>query len=224
MYTQTATVLPATQYTVSTGEQRVILHGVRWETYEHLLADCAESHAAYFTYDRGVLEIMVLSFEHEQLKHTLATLVEVLAEEFEIDMIGGGSTTFRREDLARGFEPDACFYIQHAEQIRGKKRLELPNDPPPDLVIEIDLTSPSLDKFPIFVSLGVPEVWRYDGQALTIFRLREDTYTPEATSTALPGLLSEGLTRLLAEGQILPRPAWFRSIRAWAQTLRTTGP
>ena len=110
MPSQTATILPAAQ-APSTREQRVILHGVSWETYERLLADFAESHAAYFTYDRGVLEIMVLSCEHEQLKHILATLVEVLAEELEIDVIGGGSTTFRREDLARGFEPDACFYI-----------------------------------------------------------------------------------------------------------------
>ena len=149
----------------------ILLPGVRWETYESLLADMQDSHAAQFAYDRGVLEIMAPSYEHDNLKHIIAVLVEVLAGELEIDIEGGGSTTFRRQDLARGFEPDACFYIQHAELVRGKKQIDLAQDPPPDLIIEIDITSPSLNKFPIFAALGIPEVWRHDGARVAILHV-----------------------------------------------------
>src|SRR5712691_5068211 len=90
-------------------EQCVILQGVSWETYERLLSDFADSHAAHFAYDRGVLEITVPSFKHETLNRTLATLVEAVMEERAIDILNAGSTTFKREDLASGFEPDTCF-------------------------------------------------------------------------------------------------------------------
>ena len=99
-----------------------ILSGVSWETYERLLADMQDSHAAHFAYDRGVLEIMAPSYEQESIKEIIALLVNVLAEELDIDIQGGGSTTFLRKDLARGFEPDECFYIQHAELVRGKRQ------------------------------------------------------------------------------------------------------
>jgi len=88
-----------------------------------------DSHAAHFAYDQGMLEIMAPSHEHESLKHVIAMLVEVLAEEMGMDIHGGGSTTFRREDLAKGFEPDECFYIQHAERVRGKKQIDLAQGP-----------------------------------------------------------------------------------------------
>src|SRR5438128_611736 len=92
--------------------QHVILRGVSWTTYQQLLAEHEESSGTHFTYDRGLLEIMVLSAKHEAIKHTLEIQVEVLAEETGIDVYGLGSTTFQRADLERGFEPDACFYIQ----------------------------------------------------------------------------------------------------------------
>ena len=152
--------------------QRVILHGVGWETYERLLADFRDSHAARFPYDQERLEIMVLSAEHEEDKDVLTLLVNVLAEEMDIDVRSFGSATFQQEDLERGFESDACFYIAYEAQVRGKKKLDLTIDPPPDLVIEIDITSPSLNKFPIFAAIGcLPEVWRYDGKRLMIFTL-----------------------------------------------------
>src|SRR5689334_8883188 len=104
-------------------EQKVILKGVSWETYVRLLSEHQESAGTRFNYDRGMLEIMVLSFEHETLKHTLSLLVELLAGEMGIDIEGAGSTTFRREDLNQGFEPDACFYIRQARKMRGKKEV-----------------------------------------------------------------------------------------------------
>lgn len=197
--------------------QRVILHGVSWETYERLLADFQESHAAFFAYDRGVLEIRMPSFEHEKLTHTIASLAELLATEMDIDTEGGGATTFRREDLARGFEPDACFYVQYAELVRGKDQIDLSKDPPPDLVIEVDITSPSLNKMPIYAAVGVPEVWRYDRQELKIFRLEESEYRQLEESDLLPGVTSAQLTRFLQESQKLTRPEWTRRVREWAR-------
>src|SRR5690349_4671656 len=140
-------------------EQKVILSGVSWDTYSRLLAEHDDSPGTRFNYDDGALEIMVLCPEHERLKQTLATLVELVAAELEIDVDGVGSTTFRREEFAKGFEADASFYVQNAACVAGKKRIDLRLDPPPDLAIEIDITSPSLNKFAIYASLSVPEVW-----------------------------------------------------------------
>ena len=197
--------------------QGLILHGISWATYERLLADYQDSHAAHFAYDQGELEIMVLSLEHERLKHTLATLVEVLAEEMGIDVDGVGSTTFQREDLAKGFEPDACFYIEHAEQITGKKRIDLSEDPPPDLVIEIDITSPSLNKFPMYAQIGVPEIWRYDGETLSVLKREGQTYTPAEASGVLPGVPRAQLSLFIPNSESLKRTVWLRQVREWVR-------
>ncbi len=134
-------------------EPRIVLSNIEWETYERLLADQADSSAPRFAYDRGALEIMSPLPEHERYNRTIAALVESVAEELGLDGENLGSTTFKREDLERGFEPDSCFYIQHEAAVRGKSALDLRVDPPPDLVIAIDITHPSLDKFPIYAAL-----------------------------------------------------------------------
>ncbi|HEY6332708.1 MAG TPA: Uma2 family endonuclease [Blastocatellia bacterium] len=142
----TATLTPPEKAT-----QKVILDHTSWETYQRLVAERGEEAQPRYSYDRGKLEIMVTSYEHESLKHDIATMVEILAEELDIDVAPAGSTTFSREDIAQAFEPDACFYIHGAATtIRGKRRIDLSVDPPPDLIIEVDIASPSLNKFPIF--------------------------------------------------------------------------
>jgi Uma2 family endonuclease len=200
--------------------QKVILHNIHWETYERLLADYQESSGLHFTYDQGTLEILVPSLRHEKLKHTMATLVELLAGEFNIDIEGAGSTTFRRQDLARGFEPDACFYIANAERMRQRDAIDLSEDPPPDLVIEIDITSPSLNKMPIFAALGVPEVWRYDSFQVSIFTLVAGEYTQVEESAALPGVTREVISQFIEAGKTLKRTDWQHSVRAWVHNRR----
>ena len=195
--------------------QRMILHGVSWEAYECLLKDFVDSHAAHFAYDRGILEIAVPSFKHETLNRTLATLVEVLADELGLDALNTGSTTLKRADLARGLEPDTSFYVQHAMQVRGKDTIDVGSDPPPDLVIEVDLTHHSLDKLPLYAALGIPEVWRYDGQEVRLLFLSQGAYRTGETSTVLPGVTSPILSDFLATSQRLSRPEWIRSVRAW---------
>jgi Uma2 family endonuclease len=222
MQTHTETALPAARPAHSSEPaQCVLLHGISWETYERLLAEHEESSGTHFTYDRGRLEIMVLSARHEAAKHVLALLVEVLAEELNIDVYGLGSTTFRRADLERGFEPDACFYIQQEELVRGKDEIDLTVDPPPDLVIEIDITSLSLNKFPVFAALGIPEVWRYDGARVSCFRLESGEYIERAESVVLPGVTSKILTEFVEQDKQLKRTVWLRHVRAWARQIRS---
>jgi Uma2 family endonuclease len=191
------------------------------DTYECLLADLADSAGPRLTFDRGTLEIISPAAEHEGYNRRLAQLVTTLADELGLDAEDLGSTTFKRADLARGFEPGSCFYVQHEGQIRGRDKLDLGSDPPPDLVIEVDITSPSLDKLPLYARLGVPEVWRYDGRALITFHLVDGAYREAAESAVLPGITSADLTRLMAEGRTLGRSAWLRWVREWLREARS---
>jgi len=157
---------------------------------------------------------------HEECNRTIALLVEVLAEEMHIDVRNFGSTTFRRADLARGFEPDSCFYIQHEADISGQSSIDLTVDPPPDLVIEVDITSDSLDKFPIYAQVGVPEVWRYDGQRLRMYVLTAERYVESETSLVLPLLTGPRLSEALTQSKTMKRTALLRSFRTWIRQQR----
>jgi Uma2 family endonuclease len=198
-------------------EQRVILSGVSWDTYERLLAEHQNQSSTRFVYDCGVLEIMVLSHKHEWINRTIALLIDLLAAESGTDCFASGSTTFRREDLQRGFEPDSCFYFQNAPRVRGKDEIDLSSEPAPDLVIEIDITRPSLNKLPLFASFGVPEVWRYDGVRVVILRLTDDKYFEIAESPLFPGLTSAVVTQFVESARKLERPVWVNQIREWAR-------
>ncbi|MEW6211336.1 MAG: Uma2 family endonuclease [Acidobacteriota bacterium] len=204
---------------LNASEQKIILHNVRWETYASLLADHLDQSAPRFTYDRGELEIMSPSSQHEKYNRAISLFVEVLAEELNIDIENLGSTTFNREDLERGFEPDSCFYIQNEPLVAGKPRIDLSVDPPPDLVIEIDITSPSIDKLPIFAHLGVPEVWRCDGNRVSILHLENDAYRERDESPVLPRVTAALLTEFLEDSKTMKRTVWLRKLRAWARTV-----
>jgi Uma2 family endonuclease len=141
--------------------------------------------------------------------------VEIVAEELDIEIDPVGSTTFKREDLAQGVEPDASFYIQHREHVRGKSQIDLAADPPPDLMIEVDFTSSSLDRFPIFAGLGVPEVWRYSAGRVSISVLTDERYVESASSRVLPPVTADVLNRLLVDRRSMKRAEWKRSIRSW---------
>ncbi|MBA3617780.1 MAG: Uma2 family endonuclease [Rubrobacteraceae bacterium] len=198
-------------------EHRVILHNTSWETYERLMKERGENRVPRFVYDRGELEIMSPSTEHESIAYYIGLLVAVFAEEAGVDLYGAGSTTFDREDLERGFEPDACFYVQNAERVRGKPRIDLSLDPPPDLLIEVDITSPSLDKFPIYARASIPEIWRHNGERLEIFQLRSNEYVEVAESRILPPLTSEALSSLIEQSSSLDIVTWMRRVREWSR-------
>ena len=200
-------------------EQKVILDGVSWDTYTRLLEEHEGSAGTRFNYDDGALEITVLSAERERLKQALTTLVVLIAAEMAIDIDAVGSTTFRREDLSKGFEADASFYVQNRLLVAGKKRIDLNADPPPDLVIEIDITSPSLNKLPLYAALGVHEVWRNDGSAVTILRLVNQRYAEVEASEALPGVKSDRLSELMELSKTMSSTEWVRLVRETAQEI-----
>lgn len=200
-------------------ERRVVLTGVSWATYERLLDDLKDSGSPRLTFDKGVLEVMSPSPEHEESNRTISLLVEVLAEEFGIDVRSLGSTTFRREDLGQGFEPDSCFYVQNEPRVRGKREIDLTVDPPPDLVVEVDITSPSLPKLPLYARVAVPEVWRYDGERMTVYSLTAGVYETADVSAVLPGVATHDLTRFLEESRAQRRTLWLKGVRAWARSL-----
>ncbi|MGH3088799.1 MAG: Uma2 family endonuclease [Rubrobacteraceae bacterium] len=199
----------------SPSEGRVLLRNVSWETYERLIAEREERRVPRFHYDRGVMEIMSPSKRRESISRVAALLVEILVLEMDLDVESAGSTTFKREGKARGFEPDECFYFsENIERVRGKENLDLEaGDPPPDLVIEVDVTNPSLDKLGIYARLGVAEVWRFSGGAAEILVLRGEGYEAEDTSRALPLLTCDALIRFVNIGLTMTRSAWAREVR-----------
>lgn len=199
-------------------QQHVVLDGVSWEQYEQLLRDLANRRIRV-TYDEGKLEMMAPLLDHERWKKYYARLVEVMCEELDLDIETAGSTTFKRKDLAKGIEPDECYYIQHADAIRGKSELDLATDPPPDLAIEVDITRKSVPKQSIYAALGVPELWRSEASRLTVLLLRRGKYHPAAASGVFPFLpmdrFQEFALRLASERQ----PKVLREFRAWVKTL-----
>lgn len=198
-------------------ETRVSVPNVSWDTYERLLGDLSDCSAPRLTYDRGELEIMSPTPKHEKINRAIEILVSTLAAEMQIEIASLGSTTFKREDIDRGFEPDSCFYIKNEMRVRGKDHLDLKVDPPPDIVFEVDITKSSINKQSLFAKFGVPEVWRYDGKTVRIFALVEGAYASSLQSEALPALSGELLTSFVADYLTMTRVQWMKKLSEWAR-------
>jgi len=199
----------------------VILLHVKWDTYERLLGDDEERRIPRMTYDHGVLELVTPSKPHEVDAATITRFVDIVAAVLGIPIQSTASTTFRRQDLERGFEPDASFYIQNEPRVRNRREVDLTVDPPPDVVLEMEMSRSALDKLPLFASMGIPEVWRCDGQRVTILLLEQDGYRESSSSQSLPVLTSEDLTRFLAESRTMLSPDWFQAVSNWARERRS---
>ena len=197
------------------------MHGISWRTFQQLLADRGERGGVLLAYDRGTVELRVPSQGHEWIKTTITQIVEAFAFARDLHYRSLGSTTFVREDLARGFEPDACFYLDHADAIAPDRPLDWAVDPPPALVIEVDITRSSLDKLPIYSALGVLEVWRYTAREVEIRGLIEDAYVVSDTSRVLPEINAGMLARFIEEARTTTnQTAWFKSVVAAMAALR----
>lgn len=203
--------------------ERLTLTGIGWETYERLLADHTNRSAPRFTYDHGTLEIMSPFAEHELYSRGVDRLVLALADEMDVEVAVLGSTTFRLTELDIGFEPDSCYYVQHEPEVRGKRRLDLDVDPPPDIVLEIDISRSSIPKLNIFEAFHVREVWRYDGERFEILLLSANGYNLIQRSAALPMLDAKTMNQLLAQAGECAPSEWRRQIRAWVDGLRQSG-
>ena len=167
-------------------ERNVVLKNIGWQEFEDILIEMGDSRSSRIAYDRGTLEIIMPLQEHEYFKEIISDLVKDLAEELDMDYECLGSTTWKRKDLLAGVEPDNCFYIQNEPLIRGNLNINLSQDPPPDLALEIDMTSKSLNRQVIYARLGVPEIWRYDEGILTIYHLENGEYIESEKSLAFP--------------------------------------
>jgi Uma2 family endonuclease len=203
----------------------LLLSGVDWWTYTRLLRAFAERPGIRLTYDRGTLEIMTPRLEHDDDARFLGDLVFVLTEELGLPLKRGGSATLRRRLRRRGIEADECFWIANAHRMAGRRRLDLRTDPPPDLAIEVDVSHSSLDRLGIYAALGVPEVWRLEGAALTFHVLGPDgAYQSAGVSRSFPQLTPADLLAFVQQArQAGDENAVVRDFRDWIRCQRQTG-
>lgn len=207
--------------TTISSEQRVTLNHISWQTFNTLLLEMGEKRTARLAYNQGTLEIMTPLGEHENTNRFIDDLIRVLADEFNLNLKKFGSLTLKREDLQRGAEPDSCYYIQNEPLVRSKRDIDLNFDPPPDLVVEVDITNSSLDKRPIYASLGVPELWRYSGRSLQVFVLSKPVliYVPVQRSLTFPLLMLDIIPQFIEQSLIDGETATLRSFRVWVRQL-----
>ncbi|HYG75262.1 MAG TPA: Uma2 family endonuclease [Planctomycetota bacterium] len=201
-------------------DRRFVLHGVSWDTYERLVDDLAEEHVR-LTYDNGDLELTSPSPMHEFYKARVRSLIHALAEELEIDYEPFGSMTCKRKGALKGLEPDECFYVQNAEQIMSSDlntHFDFSKVPPPDLAVEIDINSSSVDRDGIYAALKVPEVWRYDGQTIRIYVLKSGAYHEGKKSLSFPVLSAGQLNAWMCKAGDMPHSRWIKSVKKWLRS------
>lgn len=203
--------------TVLTPPDEIIhLSGISWQTYETLLEELSDRRLR-LTYNRGNLEIMAPSPEHERFKKVSGRFVETMAEELKIRIEPLGSTTFKRPELS-GAEPDECFYIHNVDAVQGKKRLDLSEDPAPDLVVEIDVTSSSQSRLQVYADLGVAEVWIYNGESLVIHQLQNGTYATSQTSQFFLGIPIPEMAEFLQQAETMDYLELVKAFRNWVRS------
>ncbi|CAD5952204.1 Uma2 family endonuclease [Planktothrix agardhii] len=196
---------------------RVVLYNISWQQFENLLIDLGQTRAARIAYDNGIFEIMTPLPEHEYYKEAIGISIQDIAEELDINYESYGSTTWKREARLAGIEPDNCFYFQNEAKIRGRLELNLNQDPPPDLALEIDMTHKSLNRFPIYARLGIPEIWCYDSGELKIYQLQQETYGEVETSSVFPMLRVQEIPTIIEQYRLDGKLAVRRAIRNWAR-------
>lgn len=199
-------------------QNRVVLNDIKWQTFKALLADAGDNRAWRIAYDQGVLEIRMPYQQHEVPKRLLEDFVTAIADELEIEAMSLGALLLEQEELTRAIEPDSCFYIQNESLVRSKI-IDLETDPPPDLAIESDFTSSSLNKFNIYASLGVPELWRYRNQTLQVYHLIEGQYEQREQSLAFPFLPIGEIPGFIEQSRTIGQRAAVRLFRQRIQEI-----
>jgi Uma2 family endonuclease len=203
------------QLTVPPGH-RIILHNISWQEFEEILTELGENRASRLAYYQGNLEIKMPLPKHEVAKVIIGDLVKIILEELEIDCECFGSTTFKRQDMNSGIEPDDSFYIQNHVQMIGKQKIDLTIDPPPDLVLEIDVTSKT--QLDAYLALGVPEIWRYENDKLQIDILQNGKYIESEISPNFPNLpILEIIPQFVEQSRLIGRSPTLRKFRQWVK-------
>jgi Uma2 family endonuclease len=203
-------------------EHLILLNPVSWNTFNQLLEELGEKRGQRFAYDCGILEIMSPLGVHENNNRLIESLVLFIADELGLNLKKFGSLTLKIDRTKQGVEPDSCYYIANEPQVRGKQHIDLTVDPPPDLVLEIDITSGSLNKFPIYSNLGIPEIWRYDGDRLAVFVLQPESgqYEPVDRSPTFPFLPLEQVPLVIERSLAVGETAALKEFRQWLRANR----
>lgn len=197
----------------------LVVQDVSWDEYEQLLNELADRPGVRVTYDEGKLEIVSPLPEHEKCKCFLERLIDTLADELDVDVEAFGSTTWKRKQARKGAEADSCYYVANGQRVIGKRHIDLNTDPPPDLVVEIDATSESSSKFPIYSAFGVPEIWRYDVKhnLAHIYELRGSVYVEIPSSRSFPILTADALTDFTGQSRTQSQKATLAAFRRWVR-------
>ena len=197
-------------------EKRVSFYNLSWQSYEQILAALGNKRAARLTYYKGTLEIVSPLEKHESVSDRIGTLIHILTEELNLNIKSMASTTLNKPELKVGAEPDKCYYIQNEPAVRGKI-VNLAIDPPPDLVLEVDITHTDINKTQLYQEMKVPEFWRYNGKVLTIYLLNENQYQESETSPTFPLLTKAKIYEFLAQCNTQGETQTKRSFRTWLQ-------
>jgi Uma2 family endonuclease len=198
--------------TIPHAEDRSVLREISWETYVRL-CDENQSRATQMAYFEGDLEIMTVGLLHESAGERIRIMFHEIADALEVEFFGTGHTTFKHPAKRIGFEADLSFYVTHLDEVCKQTGLELGKDPPPDLVVEVDVSRNSQRKLLMYGALGIPEVWRYVAGELIVYRLTGHQYEQVATSTILPDVPTAFLNRLLSESVGMKGRQWLNHVR-----------
>lgn len=199
-------------------EQRVVFYDISWENYQQILAALGNKRSSRLTYDRGTLEITMPLEQHESAVRMIEVFIRILVEGLGLKIKTMGSTTLNRPDQQRSAEADNCYYIQNQPQVAGKI-VDLNTDPPPDLIVEVDITHTDINKLNLYASMGVPEFWRYNGRILRIYQLQDSQYLEVENSLTFSLAIKERLDQFLQECQ-LDEVAASKVCRAWVKQQR----
>ena len=200
----------------------LLLENVSWDEYENYLKEIGDDYRLRLSYDDGRLEIMSPSFEHEDIASAFPILIFALAQECGMKYKGARSTTMRKKPKTKGIEPDDCYYFKNYQALIGKKTIDLAVDPPPDLALEIDITSPSLKKLGIYAAIGVPELWRFRSQRMQFFRLVGDEYVELSHSDLFPFLTPDVIVSYLRQAALTDYLELSDNFRKWIRANRST--
>ena len=204
-------------------DERFLLRRITWQGYEALLREVGDQRV-FITYDRGNLELMSPSSRHERVSGMITRMIWAYTEAMNIPTASFGMSTFRREDIERGLEPDSCFYIANEPRMRACKDVDLTRDPPPDLAIEIDIRRSALDRQSIYEALGVTELWVWANGGLQMMGLNDHgRYEPISKSVNLPGVPPEVVSKFVVLRDEMDELNWIRAFRKWAYE-QTAGP
>lgn len=207
-----------------TTEQRVILPSVSWQQFEQLLAELGNERQTRLTYLRGKLEMMTPVEAHERCSKLIDSLIQVLVDEPSIPLTSITPVLLKQQALGCATEPDACYYLED-RSFRNRHEIDLSQEAPPDLLVEVALTKSNLDKLPIYATLGIPEVWRYITTAgedmlkgtLLMYELQDDRYIERSHSQAFPFLPADRVLAFLEQSDSIGLAAALRVLRSWIQ-------